>query len=182
MYRGTGRQHSPFNGAIWDVYHYEKDLDLVSAPGHIDSDLPDTTPGLAVEKNVTPVSIKQGTDARITITLVNQGTTPVHDIEVVDETLPEFPVSGGDTRYAIPSGLQPGETRSISYMITGQKPGRYVLNGARVLYAGEDGNYHRISSGTASIVVLEPLIPQDSGNSGSSILKRLSDFMKFIFP
>jgi hypothetical protein len=27
MYTGDGRQHSAFDGQIWDVYHYEKDLD-----------------------------------------------------------------------------------------------------------------------------------------------------------
>jgi hypothetical protein len=28
MYTGGGRQHSAFNGQIWDVSHYEKDLNV----------------------------------------------------------------------------------------------------------------------------------------------------------
>jgi hypothetical protein len=187
MYNGAGRQHSSFNGAIWDIYDYEKDLAPVStSSAGGDSDHANNTSEFTIEKSVLPFSIKQGTDARITITLTNHGTTPVHDIELVDETIPEFPVITGDTTYVIPSVIQPNETRIISYTVTGTKPGRYTLGKARVMYAGDDGNYHRISSGAPSVVVLESLISENPGNPGTSslwnILKPVTDFIKHIFP
>jgi hypothetical protein len=180
MYTGDGRQHSPFNGAIWGFSHYEKDLGgAPAAPAAAD------VPGLIMEKQVAPWSIKQNTETVITITLTNNGTTPVHDIEIKDETLPEFPVTGTGSPSAILPVLEPGETSILSYTVTGTTPGRYVLGKARALYAGEDGNYYQISSGAPSVVILEPVLSQGYGNAVTSsrgdILKPFSDFLDRIF-
>jgi hypothetical protein len=142
--------------------------------------------GLLISKTVSPSSIKQGTGTRVTITLTNTGTTPVHDIEILDETRPEFPVTGGVTQYALPQILEPNETRIFSYTVQGIKAGRYVLNKTQVMYAGEDGNYQRGASNAPVVVVLEPLIAQDTQNPVSfpriDIGKSLSDFIKIFSP
>jgi uncharacterized repeat protein (TIGR01451 family) len=181
MYTGQGRRHSAFNGAIWGISHYDRDL----SPAAGNNGSAGQAGGFTIAKTVSPESIKQGTTTRITITLTNNGTTPVHDIEIRDGIRPELPVESGDTQYKLPGVLQPGETRIFSYTVQGTIPGRYVLNRTQVLYAGEDGNYHQLSSRSPLLTVLEPLIPEESQAPVSFPRidpgKSLSDILKKIF-
>ncbi len=134
---------------------------------------------ILVTKTISPISIKQGTDAKVTIILTNTGTAPVHDIEILDTTLSEFPVVTGVTKYVIPQQLEPNETRTLVYTVHATKPGTYVLNKTLVMYAGEDGNYHMSASNAPVIVVLEPLIsPEPASFFPFDIGKSISDFFR----
>jgi hypothetical protein len=185
MYIGTGRQHSVFKGTITDIYHFEKDLSLKG------SIIPDNTSGnrenqaLLITKNISPLSIKQGTDAYVTIVLTNTGAAPVHDIEILDSTPSDLPVVTGETQYEIPQQLEPNETRTLIYSVLAVKPGRYVLNKTLVMYAGTDGNYYRTSSNAPVAVVLEPLLPSPSKDTPDSflpdIVKSISGLFQGIF-
>lgn len=52
MYNGGGRQHSAFSGTMWDVYHYEKDLDMTPFANFTGSPTSGTAP-LTVQFNDT---------------------------------------------------------------------------------------------------------------------------------
>jgi Translocon-associated protein beta (TRAPB) len=178
MYTGAGRQHSAFNGVIYDVSHYDKDLSP-GQPGSTGSvpGIQDPAAVIDVNKTISPVSIKQETDAQVTIILTNSGTAPVHDIEILDTTLPEFPVVTGKTQYVIPLQIEPNETRMLSYTVHATEPGSFVLNKTLVMYAGADGNYHMTSSNAPEVNVIEPLIPEPTTPAGSF----LPDIGKSIF-
>ena len=137
--------------------------------------------GVLVCKTITPQVLKQGTQAEVTIALTNTGQNPVHDVELLDEPLPEFPVTGGNTQCTIPQVLIPGETRILRYTVSATKPGKYVLGGASVMFAGEDGNYHLIRSNAPSVTVLKPLISSETPDGLSGIGQVLSDFFRGIF-
>jgi Translocon-associated protein beta (TRAPB) len=185
MYTGNGRQHSEFEGTITDIYHFEKDL---SANESIIPDSTSVDPEnqvLLVTKNISPLSIKQGTDAYVTIVLTNTGKAPVHDIEILDSSPSDFPVVTGETQYEIPQQLEPNETRTLRYSVLAAKPGRYVLNKTQVMYAGADGNYYRTTSNAPVAVVLEPLLTSPPADAPDSflpdIVKSITGFFQGIF-
>ena len=114
-----------------------------------------------ITKTIKPVSLKVDTDARISITVFNRGPTSVHDVEILDTTLPEFPVVNGITQYSVPL-IEPNDTRILTYTVHAIKPGSFRLNKTAVMYADQDGNYHIIYSDYEVVEVLAPLIPQTS--------------------
>ena len=133
-------------------------------------------------KTVSPQSIKKDTEAGINITLKNTGSTPIHDIQILDSTRPEFPVTGGQTSLSIPGELMPNETRTLAYTIRATKAGKYFLNGTSVLYAGSDGNYHTLRSNVPSLSVIEPLITPDQSSTGTDIGHIILNFFRGLFP
>lgn len=133
-----------------------------------------------LSKTITPQVMKQGTDAYVTITLTNAGPSSIHDIELLDESLPEFPVTNGETRSITAQMLMPNETRILRYTVTAAKPGKYTFNGTSVMFAGDDGNYHLIRSNAPTVTVLEPLIP--SPDQPFDIGRAISGFFGKIFP
>jgi hypothetical protein len=135
---------------------------------------------IVLSKTITPHVIKQGTDAVVTITLTNAGLTQLHDIELLDESRPEFPETAGRTRSMTAQMLMPNETRILRYTISATKPGTYTFNGTSVMFAGEDGNYHLVRSNAPTVSVLEPLIspPDQPFDPGRAV----SDFFREIFP
>ncbi|MGB7787592.1 Kelch repeat-containing protein [Methanoregula sp.] len=137
---------------------------------------------ILISKTITPQVIKQNTDAQVTITLTNSGLTPIHDIEVVDEPLPEFPVLSGQIQYTIPQMLLPNETRILIYTINATNPGKYTFNGTSVMYAGDDGNYHVIHSNASTVIVLKPLIPSPTPDQSFDLGRIISDFFRRITP
>jgi hypothetical protein len=179
-----------FNGRFWnDVWQMVPD-DLTAVDqtgtgggmaGNCEKTATSRNTGILVCKTITPQVLKQGTQAEVTITLTNAGQTSVHDVEILDETLPEFPVTKGNTRYTIPRVFMPDETRILRYTVSATKPGKYALRGASVMFAGEDGNYHLIRSNTAAVAVLKPLIPPETADQSSGIWNALSDFFRGIF-
>jgi hypothetical protein len=124
--------------------------------------------GLVINKSVSPWSVKQGTDSRVRITFTNAGSTPVHDIEILDTTLPEFPVIAGNNQTTIPQQLMPNETRILVYTIHATEVGRFTLPRTSVIYAGDDGNYHKIQSNAPSIEVIAPLVRSENSANGMS--------------
>jgi hypothetical protein len=127
-------------------------------------------PCITVVKEVDPVSIKEGTETTITLKIFNNGTSPVHDIQVLDPGLPDFPVTGGNAKAAW-AGLDPADSRILRYHIQAMKPGSFSLPAAKVMYADTRGNYHVDYSGTPHIVVLAPLFPEpENGNDPGSDL------------
>jgi len=113
---------------------------------------------ITVIKEVYPSSIKQGTDAKITITVHNRGPAPVHDVTIVDSTLPEFPVTEGVTHYAVP-WIEPNETRVLFYNVHAMKSGSFRLNKTKVTYMERDGNYSVAYSDNKNVDVTASLIP-----------------------
>jgi photosystem II stability/assembly factor-like uncharacterized protein len=136
--------------------------------------------GIHLVKTISPHAIKLGTTAEVSIYIQNTGITPIHDIEILDDTRPEFPVVYGQTSYSIPQLLQPNETRTLKYTISATKPGTYLFNGTAVMFAGADGNYHRIRFNSPGVVVLAPLIPPAPDKS-PDLLRAISEFFRNIF-
>jgi hypothetical protein len=129
--------------------------------------------GLLVIKTIKPVSLKQGTEARISITVFNRGATSVHDVEILDTTLPEFPVVNGITQYSAPL-IEPNDTRILTYTVHATKPGSFRFNRTTVMYADQDGNYHITYSDYQKVEVLASLIPQTPQ-------KKSDDFIRNFF-
>ncbi|MDD4136764.1 MAG: sialidase family protein [Methanoregula sp.] len=138
---------------------------------------PDCT--VFLSKIISPQVMKQGTHANVTITLTNAGITPIHDIELLDESLPEFPGTSGEARSMIAPMLMPNETRILRYTVSAARPGKYTFNGTSVMFAGKDGNYHLIRSNAPTVRVLEPLIPPP--DQPFDIGRVLSGFFRNIF-
>jgi uncharacterized repeat protein (TIGR01451 family) len=116
--------------------------------------------GLLVTKTITPVSIKQGTDTVITITVLNRGTNPAHDVEILDTIPPEFTVAEGSMQHAI-SSIVSNDTGVITYTVHATKPGTFRFERTKVLYADQYGNYQFSYSNSQSVQVLAPLIPPE---------------------
>jgi PKD repeat protein/photosystem II stability/assembly factor-like uncharacterized protein len=127
---------------------------------------------IVVTKTISPKILKQGTEARVSITVLNQGTTPVHDIEIVDSTQPEFPVVDGITQFTTQS-IEPNGTRILSYSIHTIKPGSFRLNRTAVMYADQDGNYHMAYSNYEKVEVLPSLIPPTPQNGADALIRDL---------
>jgi hypothetical protein len=147
-----------------------------------------TAETIHINKTVSPHSIKQGTDAKITITFSNLGSTSVHDIQIMDNIPAEFPIVSGKRQVQISETLMPNETRLLVYTVHAAKTGRFTLPAASVLYAGEDGNYHQAASNTVPVEVLAPLFPSEGsgidqpGDPFSGIMNGVSSFFFSIIP
>jgi len=130
---------------------------------------------VSVKKTVSPWSVKQGTDTRITISYTNAGSAPVHDIEILDTVPEEFLLISGEPGISVPQSLMPNETRILVYTIRATRPGVYALPRTSVLYAADDGNYYKTSSNAPEVKVIAPLIADDapSGNEPISFLDEL---------
>jgi hypothetical protein len=113
-----------------------------------------------VTKTCAPLSIKQGTDAKITITVLNKGPAPVHDIDILDTPEAEFPVVDGATRHSARL-LEPDDTIILTYMVHATKSGSFRLNRTAVMYADPDGNYTITYSNYENVRVLPSLITPD---------------------
>jgi hypothetical protein len=124
---------------------------------------------LLVTKMIQPVSLKQGTDAKITITIVNRDSAPVHDVEILDTTLPEFPVVEGIMEYSVPL-IESNDTRILTYTVHAAKPGSFRLNKTQVMYADQDGNYQIAYSDAVKVEVLAPLIPSTPEKEADSFI------------
>jgi hypothetical protein len=127
------------------------------------------TGGVFVTKTIRPVSLKQGTDAIITIMVLNLGTTPIHDVEILDSDLPEFPVVEGITHDTVPS-VESNGTLILTYSVHAAKPGSFRLHKTKVMYADQNGNYQIAYSDAAKVEVLAPLIPPTPENEADSFI------------
>lgn len=130
---------------------------------------------VVVTKEIQPYSLKEGTDGKITITVMNKGKTPVHDVEILDITLPEFPVTDGTLRYSA-STIEPGDSRILTYTVHATKAGSYRFDKTTVMYSGSDGNYHRVYSGFTKVSVLESLFSQGRQTSDRGFFQSLADW------
>jgi hypothetical protein len=128
--------------------------------------------GLLVTKTISPKSLKRGTDARIIITVLNQGPGQVHDIEIVDANPLEFSVVKGITQYATPM-MEPNETRILTYTVTATKPGSFRLNRTAVMYADVEGNYHITYSNYEKVEVLQSLISPASEKGSDNFFQNI---------
>ncbi|CAD7773181.1 MAG: hypothetical protein KBONHNOK_00598 [Candidatus Methanoperedenaceae archaeon GB50] len=129
---------------------------------------------LSLGKSVSPHSIKQGQETTVTLTVENTGTTEITDIEVVDTIPSDLTFVSGETskRYA---SLRPKDSREFQYTLQLNEPGTYNLDPATATYADEEGNYHTVTSETATIEVIPSLIttptqrPTPRGTSTASV-------------
>ena len=118
---------------------------------------------MLVSKTISPSSIKQGTDAKITITVLNKGPVPVHDIEILDIPEADFPVVDGITRHSARL-IEPNDSIILTYTVHAKKSGSFRLNRTAVMYAEPDGNYAITYSNYGNVRVLSSLIspePED---------------------
>jgi hypothetical protein len=134
---------------------------------------------IIVTKTASPSSIKVGTDTVITITVLNKGPSPVHDIEILDTTGQEFPVTDGITQDSARI-LEPNDTRILTYTVRAAKAGSFRLNRTSVMYADMDGNYQVTYSNNENIRVLPSLLasaPDDSaGNLFHDLIAWINGF------
>jgi hypothetical protein len=180
-----GGYNGRFRNDVWRLVPVE-------SSGIVPTDSAGKTPGnpgkflisanstILLSKTISPQVMKQGTDASVTIILTNAGSTPIYDIELLDESLPEFPETAGQKRALISQILMPDETRILRYSISAAKPGTFTFNGTQVMFAGEDGNYHLIRSNAPTVRVLEPLIT--TPEKSSDIWSILSGFFRKLLP
>jgi len=131
---------------------------------------------IQVIKEISPFSVKEGTEMTISITVFNRGNTTVHDVEIDDPTLPEFPVTSGETRFAVPV-VEPNDSRTLTYTVRAGEPGSFRFNRTRVMYAREDGNYRMAYSGYGKVTVLASLLAQ-THQEGSR--NGIEDFLAWI--
>lgn len=127
---------------------------------------PDSNPGtivdsknISLKKTISRTSIKPGTDSRVSIILSNTGQFPIHDIEILDILPPEIALIDGKTQYTIPGIIESNDTRILEYTLRPEKAGVFILNATQAMYADQEGNYHKISSNSVEINVIEPLFP-----------------------
>ena len=132
---------------------------------------------VVVTKEIQPYSLKEGTDARITITVMNKGKIAVHDVEILDTTLPEFPVTDGTFQYSA-SMIEPGDSRILTYTVHATKAGSYHFDKTTVMYSGPDGNYYRVYSGVTEVSVLESLFKQGRPTGEADFFQSLVDWLK----
>jgi hypothetical protein len=132
--------------------------------------------GISITKEISPVSLKQGKEAKITVTVYNHGALPIHDIEILDTTVPELPVIDGISHYTVPS-IGPDDARILTYTVRAEKAGSYRLNKTKVLYADADGNYNIAYSDSVKLTVLAPLLTEADEGTPDDIL---GSFMKFV--
>ena len=111
--------------------------------------------GIIVTKSIRSGSLKQGNDARITISVFNSGTTTVHDVEILDTDLPEFPVLIRQKQYSVPL-IEPNGTGILAYMVHSTKAGSLRLNKSAVVHTDQEGNYQITYSNYEKVVVLPP--------------------------
>ena len=158
-----------FNNRLWviagtsgnDVWHSEDILSPV--PASAPATVINQSVNIIVSKTILPLSIKQGTDAKVTITVLNKGTEPVHDIEILDLPEAEFPVVDGVTRYSARL-IEPNDAIILTYTVHAAKAGSFRLNRTAVMYAEPDGNYTITYSNYGNVRVISPLIapePED---------------------
>jgi hypothetical protein len=130
---------------------------------------------IRITKESRPISMKQGTDARITITVFNRGLAPVHDVEIVDTTLPEFPVVDGAMQYAVPS-IESNDSRIFTYTVHATEPGSFRLPKTKVMYADQEGNYQITFSDYEKVNVLASLIPPTPENEADAVFGDMTDW------
>jgi len=128
---------------------------------------------VVVNKTISPSSIKQGMDAKVTITVLNKGTMPVHDVEIVDATSKDFPVADGVTRFSFTT-LDPHDTRILTYTVHAASAGSFRLNRTTVMYADHEGNYHIVQSNSPGVNVLAPLFSPTPQEESGSFLRDLA--------
>lgn len=127
---------------------------------------------LNVTKEIQPNSIKKGTNAWISITVRNQGKTPIHDVEIYDSIMEEFPVIEGTTQYSM-SAMGPDDTRILTYQVSATKAGSFRLNRTTVMYADPDGNYHYAYSGYENVNVLASILDQEQQQAETGFFQDL---------
>jgi hypothetical protein len=141
-----------------------------TVPGENTGTLRNQSAGILVTKSISPKILKQGTDARVTITVLNQGPAPVYDIEILDTTPPEFPVLEGMTQFTTQS-IESNGTRILTYTIHAIKSGSFRLNRTAVMYADSYGNYHMTYSDYEKVEVLPSLIPPTPQNGADALIR-----------
>ena len=134
---------------------------------------------IRITKECNPVSMKLGTDARITITVYNQGPAPVHDVEIVDTTLPEFPVVEGTMQYTVPT-IESNDSRILTYTVHATEPGSFRLTKTKVMYANQEGNYQITYSDYEKVNVLASLIPPTPENETDAVFGDLADWFNML--
>ena len=157
-----------YNDRLWviagttgnDVW-YSPELESASLPGmeprSSSGAVKNQSNGILVTKTVFPVSIKQGTNTSITISVINTGPTPVYDIEIVDTRQQEFRLVEGNTEGAAQI-IKPGDTITLTYTVQAKKTGSFRLNRTAVMYAAEDGNYQVVYSDYKTVRVIPSLL------------------------
>jgi hypothetical protein len=127
----------------------------------------DQSARILVIKDIAPKSMKQGTDAQITITISNRGNASVHDVEILDIPEAGFPVVNGITQYTTQL-IEPNDTKILRYTVHATKPGSFRLNKTVVMFADQVGNYHLTYSNYEDVRVLPSLlapVPEDQGEN-----------------
>jgi hypothetical protein len=165
-----------FKNSIWVIggtdynNNYFNDVWHSSAIGS-----PSPPSKLTVNKSVSPWSIKQGTDTRVTIMYTNDGNAPLHDIEIEDTYPDGFVLISGEPVMAVPQSLMPDESRIFDYTLRATKTGTFTFPKTSALYAGNDGNYHTVVSNAPVVTVLAPLFPEveTPGNEPESLFDGL---------
>jgi hypothetical protein len=151
-----------FNNRTWVIAGTSGNDIWYSGPS-LSSEVPSPAPlqnmsaNVLVTKSISPSSIKQGTDTRIKITVLNRGPTPIHDVEILDEPQVEFPVVDGSTQTSAQL-IEPDDTRILTYTVRATKAGSYRLNKTAVMYADVDGNYQLTYSSYTNVRVFPSLL------------------------
>ena len=154
---------------------------LTSPPSSSSATPENQSAKILVTKSISPLSIKQGTTAKITITVLNKGTDPVHDIEILDMPEAEFPVVDEITRHSARL-IEPNDAIILTYTVHAEKSGSFRLNRTAVMYAEPDGNYSITYSNYGNVRVISPLLAPEIKDPADDLFRGLLAWINGLDP
>jgi hypothetical protein len=104
-------------------------------------------------KAAAPTRIIVGKKSTVSLTISNNLPGNITDVEFADTALPEG-LSGQAVSGSLDRPIPSGGSYSVTYNVTAEATGTYMLGAASATFADPTGNYQKISSGTVTITVI----------------------------
>ena len=98
------------------------------------------SPSLSARRTIDPVYPQPGGTATVTLSITNDGDTPVSDLRIVDGVPDQLPVVDGEPR--IGTALRAGETTTISYSVRARR-GVHDFSDPRIVASNLAGDAFR---------------------------------------
>ncbi|MFA5267250.1 MAG: BatD family protein [Methanoregula sp.] len=106
-----------------------------------------------ITKEAAPVRIIVGKKSTVTLTIRNDLPGSISDVEIADAALPNG-LSGQIINGKVDEPIRSGDKYTVSYDVTADKEGTYILGAAAITFADATGNYQKLSSGTVTVTVI----------------------------
>ena len=106
-----------------------------------------------ITKDASPTRLIAGKKSTVTLTIKNDLPGTISDVEVTDADLPSG-LSGQTVTGKLDKPVASGQSYTVTYDVTPDKTGTYILGAATATFADSTGNYQKISSGTVTLTVI----------------------------